>query len=85
MVLTRGLTSNMDAWKWVKDVLDGDPSKYRKNGTVSLYNQQKEKVAAYDITAAWPTSVVTSGSATGGTDAVMESITITHEGFKRTT
>lgn len=85
LTLTRGLTSNMDAWKWVKDVLAGDPSQYRKNGTISLYNQKKEKVASYDITAAWPTSVVTSGTATGGTDAVLETIIITHEGFKRTT
>src|SRR5947209_8017299 len=48
MTLTRGLTSNLDAWTWMKDVEEGDPSKYRKNGTVSLYTQKGDKVAAYD-------------------------------------
>jgi phage tail-like protein len=85
LTLTRGLTSNKDAWTWIDDVKKGDPTQYRKNGTVSLYNQKGDKVAAYDLTNAWPTSVYTSGTATGGGHNIDEVITITHEGFKRTT
>ena len=42
--LKRGMTSQMDMWKWRKDVEDGKIDKARKNGSIVMYDYDFKEV-----------------------------------------
>ena len=52
ITLKRGLTSNMDLWKWRKMVEDGDVTKSRKNGSIIMFDQSLKPVAQWEL-ASW--------------------------------
>ena len=83
ITLKRGVTDNMDIWKWRKQVEDGDVDGARKNGSIIMMDQHLKPVARWDFERAWPLKV-TGLQAKSDSNAIgVEEMGIVHEGMRR--
>src|SRR5687768_1999197 len=48
----RGITDDLDLWKWRKQVMDGKIKDARKNGSIILMDDEGKDVAQWDFVAA---------------------------------
>lgn len=85
LTLTRGVTNDNTVWTWLLSCKEGKIENERKNGSVTLYKQDGTVALTFDFINAWPCTIQTSGSEAGGSATFTESVTITHEGYKRST
>lgn len=83
VVLKRGVTSNIDVWEWRQQVVDGKIEDARTNCSIVAYNQGNEEIARWNLESAWPSKVTGPEMDAGGTDYMVEEITIVHEGVIR--
>jgi phage tail-like protein len=83
ITLKRGITDAMDMWKWRGLVEEGKMSEARKNGTITMYNLQKEPIAKWDFINAWPSKLTGPSANAGNNEVAIEELEITHEGYKR--
>ena len=83
ITLKRGITSNMEIWKWRKMVEDGDVKSSRKNGTITMFDQKGTAVAAWDFKNAWPSKVTGPAPKSDSNELVVEELTIVHEYISR--
>jgi len=81
--LKRGITAELDVWKWRKLVEDGKVGDARANGSIFMYDQLGAITAEWDFVRAWP-SKVSGPSINAGSSAVgIEEMTVVHEGIVR--
>ncbi|MBC7812091.1 MAG: phage tail protein [Burkholderiales bacterium] len=85
ITLKRGITASMDIWLWRQQVETGDVTGARKNGTITMYDQESTAVATWEFTAAWPSKVSTPALTADSNAVSVEELTIVHEGIKRLT
>ena len=83
VTLKRGLTSNMDLWKWRKMVEDGDVKSSRKNGSIIMFDQSLKPVAQWDFKNAWPSKISGPNPKSDSNELQVEEITIVHEYIAR--
>lgn len=83
ITLKRGVTDSMDAWKWRKLVEQGKISDARKNGTITMYNQQGDAIAKWNFTNAWPSKLSGPSANAGNNEVAIEELELTHEGYER--
>ena len=83
ITLSRGITSNMDFWKWRKQVEDGKVAEARKNGSIIMYDQALKEVARWDFVNGWPSKLEGPSLSSEGNEVSVESLTIVHEGIER--
>lgn len=83
VTLKRGITDSMDMWKWRKLVEQGKIDDARKNGTITMYNQQGSAVARWDFTNAWPSKLSGPSANASNNEVAIEELEITHEGYER--
>ncbi len=81
--LKRGMTSQMDIWKWRKDVEDGKIKAARKNGSIVMYDYDHSEVARWNFKNAWPSKAQGPSLNTGTSEAAIEELTLVHEGIDR--
>jgi phage tail-like protein len=81
--LKRGVTSAVDVWAWRQSIVDGGVDEARTNCSIIAYNQGNEEIARWNLDAAWPSKVVGPEMDSGGTDYMVEEMTIVHEGVWR--
>src|SRR5579883_1846594 len=81
--LKRGITDAMDMWKWRKLVEQGDIDSARKNGSITMYNQQGTAVAKWNFTNAWPSKLTGPSANAGNNEVAIEELELTHEGYER--
>lgn len=79
----RGITANMDIWKWRKQVEDGDVESARANGSVVMFDQHLEEVARWNFENAWPTKVTGPSLKSDSNEIAIEELTISHEYINR--
>ena len=84
IVLKRGITSNMDMWKWRKQVEDGDLEGARRNGSIVMYDSKLQEVARWDFERGWPLKVTGPQPKADSNEIGVEELTIAHEYIKRT-
>jgi phage tail-like protein len=84
ITLKRGLTSNVDLWKWRKMVEDGDVKGARKNGSIVMYDEALKPVAQWDFKNAWPSKITGPAPKSDSNELVLEEMTIVHEYIVRT-
>ena len=84
ITLKRGITDAMDMWKWRKLVEDGKIDEARKNGTITMYNQQGDAIAKWDFKNAWASKLTGPTANAGNNEVAIEELEITHEGYERT-
>ena len=83
ITLKRGITSNMDIWKWRKDVEDGNVDAARYNGSVKMFDQHLNTVAQWDFENAWPVKVSGPQPKADSNEIGVEELVIAHEYIKR--
>jgi phage tail-like protein len=81
--LKRGITEDDSAWKWAKQVQDGDMAGARSNGTIHLLDYDGTPLLEFNVTNAWPKKVTMPGPKAGGNEILVEEITLVCEEFKR--
>lgn len=83
ITLKRGITDAMDMWQWRKLVEQGKITDARKNGTITMYNQQGNAVAKWNFTNAWPSKLNGPSANAGNNEVAIEELELTHEGYER--
>ena len=83
ITLKRGVTDSMEAWQWRKLVEQGKITDARKNGTITMYNQQGDAVAKWNFTNAWPSKLNGPSANAGNNEVAIEELELTHEGYER--
>lgn len=83
VTLKRGMTANMDFYKWRKLVEDGDVDGARTNGTITMYDQTRSPVAKWEFVMAWPSKISGPSLKSDSNEIGVEELTIVHEGIVR--
>jgi phage tail-like protein len=83
ITLSRGITANMDFWKWRKQVEEGKVAEARKNGSIIMYDQTNTEVARWNFVNGWPSKLDGPSLSSEGNEVSVESLTIVHEGIER--
>jgi phage tail-like protein len=83
ITLKRGITDAMDMWKWRKLVEQGKIEDARKNGTITMYNQQGDAVAKWNFINAWPSKLSGPSANASNNEVAIEELELTHEGYER--
>jgi phage tail-like protein len=81
--LKRGITDNLELWKWRQQVIDGQIEKARVDGSIVGYDEDGAEKIRYNFRRGWPSKWDASGLNATGNDPIIESIEITHEGLER--
>jgi phage tail-like protein len=82
VTLKRGQTDDPGWWKWVKEVQEGKIDSARRNASIVLYDYERGERMRFNITNAWPSKLTIGGLQAGGTDVVVEEVTLVHEGLE---
>lgn len=85
ITLKRGITANMDMWKWRKNVEDGKVAEARRDGSIIMKDEQFNEVARWNFTAGWPSKITGPSVNTTSNEVGIEEMTIAHEGIVRVT
>ncbi|MCW2608162.1 MAG: conserved hypothetical phage tail protein [Frankiales bacterium] len=81
LTCTRGLILDDSMWQWIQDAIDGNMAKARKNISIVLYDAMGKESKRYNFRNAFPSGWSLGDLDAAGTDALMETLTIEHEGF----
>ena len=84
VTLKRGITTDMDLWKWRALVERGEIDKARTHGTITMFNQEGKSIAKWDFVRAWPSKLTGPTANATNNEVGIEELEITHEGYKRT-
>jgi phage tail-like protein len=83
IALKRGITKNMDFYKWRQQVEQGKVDAARLDGTIIMYDQNMNPVASWEFYKAWPSKIGGPSLSADGNSVGIEELTIVHEGIKR--
>jgi phage tail-like protein len=83
IVLKRGVTDSMELYSWRQQVIDGTMDEARKDGSIVFYDSRNQEIARYNFVRGWPAKWKSSDVKTTDNSALVEEITITHEGLMR--
>lgn len=83
ITLKRGITANMDMWKWRQMVEQGKVQEARKNGSIMMYDQEGKEVARWNFEGAWPSKVSGPQPKADSNDIGVEEMTIVHSFITR--
>jgi phage tail-like protein len=87
ITLKRGITNNMDLWKWRKMVEDGAVNSARRDGSLVMYDSTLKEIARWNFLRAWPSKLIgnpVDALATSPSGSMtIESVTIAVEWIER--
>lgn len=83
ITLKRGITDSMDMWRWRKLIEQGQIGQARKNGTITMYNQQGVAIAKWNFINAWPSKLTGPSANANNNEVAIEEMELTHEGYER--
>ncbi|MEM9484031.1 MAG: phage tail protein [Cyanobacteria bacterium P01_F01_bin.116] len=81
VVLKRGITDNVDFWKWIKAVLT-NTSKQRRNVSILLFSQTGETIQAWTLVGAIPVGWKADALQASAESVALEELTLAYEGLK---
>jgi phage tail-like protein len=79
----RGITDNMDFWKWRTQVETGQVNQARTNCTITMYDQAGTAVAKWNMENAWPSKLTGPQFSADSSAVGIEELTVVCEGFVR--
>ena len=82
ITLKRGKTEDSGWWEWINAVHNGNISDARRNGSIVIYDYALGEKARYNFINAWPSKVNVSGLKAGGSEVIVEEVTLVHEGLE---
>jgi phage tail-like protein len=83
VTLKRGITSDLELWKWREDVINGKMDTARKNCTITMLDRSYQPVALWNFYNAWPSKVTGPSLKSDDNSVGVEEVTIVHEGLAR--
>jgi phage tail-like protein len=83
VTLKRGITDAMDLWDWRAEIETGQVGKARKNGSITMYDQDGKPLAQWDFTAVWPSKITGPTYNATNNEIGIEEMELVHEGYKR--
>lgn len=83
VTLKKSLDGAKELWNWRKEVVDGEYAKYRRNGSIVIYDSTNKEVARWNFVNGWPSSWKGSDLSSSSDDVATEEVTIAHEGLVR--
>ena len=83
VTLKRGITDNIQIWKWREKVEKGNMKEARKNCSVVMLDRDYQDAARWDFLNAWPSKVTGPELKADSNDFGVEEVVIVHEGMKR--
>jgi phage tail-like protein len=83
ITLKRGITNQMDMWKWRAMVERGEIDKARANGTITMFNGEGKAIAKWDFVRAWPSKLTGPSANATNNEVGIEELEIAHEGYER--
>ena len=83
ITLKRGITANMDMWKWRQKVEDGKVTEARLNGSVVMHDQDGTPIARWNFFNAWPSKLTGPAANATNNEVGIEELEITHEKYER--
>jgi len=81
--LRRGVTSNIDIWKWRKLVSDGKIDEARTNCSIIALSRDNKPIARWNFVNAWPKRVTGPEMDSAGAEFMIEEVVLVHEGLER--
>lgn len=83
ITLKRGITDSMDIWKWRKQVEQGKVDDARKNGSITMCDQDGDTIAIWNFIDGWPRKVSGPSFNAQNNEIGIEELEIVHEGITR--
>lgn len=83
ITLKRGITSELDMWKWRAEVEKGNIQGARVNCTITMFDQSLTPISKWNLTNAWPTKISGPSMQSDGNNFGVEELTLTHEMMER--
>lgn len=83
ITLKRGITSELDMWKWRAEVEKGNIQGARVNCTITMFDQSLTPISKWNLTNAWPTKISGPSMQSDGSNFGVEELTLTHEMMER--
>jgi phage tail-like protein len=79
----RGITTNMDLWKWRQEVVDGKVTGARTNGSIVMLTRELKEAARWNLVMAWPSKLTGPAPKADSNEIGIEELVIQHEGITR--
>lgn len=83
LILRRGMTVSMAVWDWFSAVEKGNWAKQRRNGDLTLYNQNAIEQARFRFLGAWPTKYKISDVSASNSEFEIEEMELVIDEFSR--
>lgn len=83
ITLKRGITDDMQLWKWRQLVVEGKMKDARTNCSIIMCDRNFEDVARWDFTNAWPSKVTGPTLKADSNEFGVEEMVLVHEGLSR--
>lgn len=79
ITLKRGVTGDIDFWKWLLVGANGKEDK--REGTITLLDEKRVAVMTWKFKGGWPCKFTGPGLNAGNNEIAMETVEICHEGL----
>lgn len=79
IVLKRGLTSNLDLYKWADSVVDAASKTDYKTASIVIYDHIGKEGARFNLENFWPSKISVSDLKADGNEFMVEELTIQHD------
>jgi phage tail-like protein len=83
ITLKRGITEDMQIWKWRQNVIDGKMKDARTNCSIIMCDRNYDDVARWDFQNAWPSKVTGPTLKSDSNELGIEEMVLVHEGIMR--
>jgi phage tail-like protein len=83
ITLKRGIDKNMELWTWREKVIASGATEARTDVTITILDATGAPLTTFSVVAAWPSKYSAAGLSAGGSDALIEEVTLVHEGLTR--
>ena len=84
ITLKRGVDTNLDLWKWRRQLEEEGPEAARMDGTIELLDARGQPITTYKFRRGWPRKYEGPALNASSNEVAIESIEIAHEGLERT-
>jgi phage tail-like protein len=83
ITLKRGIDSTMALWTWREQVIKTGAKEARTDVTITILTAEGTPLTTFSVVAAWPSKYSAAGLSAGGNEALIEEVTLVHEGLTR--
>jgi phage tail-like protein len=83
ITLKRGITDDMDMWKWRQMIEKGQIDQARKNGSIVMFSQEGKEIARWDFVNAWPSKLSGPTANATNNEVGIEEMELSVEGYER--